>query len=161
MTPANGQQPHILAINYSPDLLQNLLTDEGYRVTIQSHLERDLQTFDQLAPDLIVIDYMWATTDDNWSLLQLLRLNLSTKLTPIVLCTGAIKEAEALKEHLRDMRIDVVLKPFDLEQLLNVTATALARYVRADVVRFCLASPRGNPNVPSPSWNICSKSPVV
>lgn len=84
MISSNGQQPHILAINHSPDLLhllQDLLTDEGYRVTIQSHLERDLQNFDQLAPDLIVIDYMWETTDDNWSLLQILRLNPSTNHT--------------------------------------------------------------------------------
>lgn len=68
-----------------------------------------------------------ATTDDNWSLLQLLRLNTSTKHTPIVLCTGAVMQAEALNEHLREMRIDVVLKPFDIDRLLTVISEALAR----------------------------------
>ncbi len=138
MTAANGQQPHILAINHSPevlDLLRDLLTAEGYRVTVQSLLERDLAEVNRLSPNLIVIDYMWATTDDNWSLLQLLRLNPPTAATPIVLCTGAIRQAEALAEHLREMRIDVVLKPFDIERLLNVIAAALARDKSAQIGR--------------------------
>lgn len=62
MVSLDSKQPHILAINHAPDLLlllQDLLTDEGYRVTIQSHLERDLKVFDEIAPDLIIIDYMW------------------------------------------------------------------------------------------------------
>jgi len=138
MTSANGQQPHILAINHSPDLLdllRDLLTDEGYRVSVQSHLERDLATFNHLAPDLIVIDYMWATTDENWSLLQLLRLNPPTVSTPIVLCTGAIREAVEMTDHLREMHIDVVLKPFDIARLLNVIAAALARDKSAQIGR--------------------------
>lgn len=44
-----------------------------------------------------------------------------------MLCTGALEQAEALKEHLREMRIDVVLKPFDLDRLLKVIGEALAR----------------------------------
>jgi CheY-like chemotaxis protein len=138
MTSSNGHQPHILAINHSTDLvdlLRDLLTDEGYRVTIQSHLERDLAQFNHLSPDLIMIDYMWATTDENWSLLQLLRLNPPTASTPIVLCTGAIKEAMELAEHLREMRVDVVLKPFDIERLLKVIAAALARDPSAQLER--------------------------
>lgn len=128
---SNGQQPHILAINHSPDVLQllkELLVDEGYKVTLRSHLDRDLPDINHIDPDLIMIDYMWATSDENWSLLQLLRLNPQTRETPIVLCTGAIKEAISLNAHLREMRIDVVLKPFDIDRLMNVIAAALERH---------------------------------
>jgi len=138
MTAANGQQPHILAVSHFPDLLElwrDLLTEEGYRVTTQSHLERDLAEVNRLSPDLVMIDSMWGTTDDNWSLLQLLRLNPPTASTPIVLCTGAVREAVALAEHLREMRIDVVLKPFDIERLLSVIAVALARDPSAQIGR--------------------------
>lgn len=128
---SNGQQPHILAINHSPDVLQllkELLMEESYKVTLRSHLDRDLPEINHIAPDLIIIDYMWATTDDNWSMLQLLRLNTATRKTPIVLCTGAIKEAIGLNEHLREMNIDVVLKPFDIDRLLKIIAGAIERH---------------------------------
>jgi len=128
---SNGQQPHILAINHSPDVLQllkELLVDEGYKVTLRSHLDRDLPDINHIAPDLIMIDYMWTTSDENWSLFQLLRLNPQTRETPIVLCTGAIKEAISLNEHLSEMSVDVVLKPFDIDRLMNVIAAALERH---------------------------------
>ncbi|HEU0164282.1 MAG TPA: response regulator [Thermomicrobiales bacterium] len=128
MSILDGAQPHILAINHSPEvltLLEELLREEGYRVTTRSHLDRDLRDFSTVSPDLIVIDYMWATDDDNWSLLQLLRMNPATRDIPIVLCTGAVREAQALESHLFEMRIRVVYKPFDIGVLLGVIADAL------------------------------------
>jgi CheY-like chemotaxis protein len=102
-----------------------LLTDEGYRVTTRSHLDRDLQEITGLAPDLIVIDYMWPTTDDNWSLLQLLRLHPPTAQIPILLCTGAVREAQQLESHLADLRITVLYKPFDIDRLTGAVHLAL------------------------------------
>ncbi len=106
--------------------------EEGYKVTLRSHLDQDLPEINLIAPDLIIIDYMWATTDDNWSMLQLLRLNTATRETPIVLCTGAIKEAISLNEHLREMNIDVVLKPFDIDRFLKVIAGAIERHSKQE-----------------------------
>ena len=59
-----------------------LLVEEGYRVTIQVHPERDFALSNELSPGLFIVDYMLPTTDDTWSLLQLLRLNPSTIRTP-------------------------------------------------------------------------------
>jgi two-component system, OmpR family, response regulator VicR len=129
---ANGQQPHIVCINHSPevlDLLQELLEGDGYRVTTRSHTDKDLDAIVALAPDLITLDYMWSSVDDDWTFLQLLRLDRRTAQIPLLLCTGAVREVEALGSHLREMGVAVVFKPFDIDQLLQAVQETLAREV--------------------------------
>lgn len=41
---------------------------------------------------------------------------------PIVLCTGAVREVEALQLHLEEMNIRVVYKPFNIDHL-NATVS--------------------------------------
>jgi len=118
----NGYQPHILAINNDPavlSLFRDLLQEAGYQVSTQNYIDRDLDQIKALKPDLIVLDYMWATEDASWSLLQMLRMNPSTVAIPIVLCTGAVHEVKALEEHLVSMGVTVVLKPFNIDQLVD------------------------------------------
>jgi CheY-like chemotaxis protein len=125
----DGRRRHIVAINNDAmvlGLFRDLLEDEGYRVTTQTYLDKDLAALAQLAPDLIILDYMWAEEDNGWSYLQMLRMNPSTATIPIVLCTGAVREVEALASHLDDMAVQVVLKPFNIDRLVDVIAAALS-----------------------------------
>jgi CheY-like chemotaxis protein len=62
---------------------------------------------------------MWANEDASWSLLQMLRMDPATVAVPIVLCTGAVHEVKALEEHLVTMGVTVVLKPFNIDQLVD------------------------------------------
>ncbi len=120
---------HVLAINNDAGVLavfRDLLEDEGYRVTTRGYAERDLGAIAALAPDLIVLDYMWAGDDNGWSLLQLLRMDRRTAAIPIVLCTGAVREVEALRPRLEELDIRVVLKPFNIDELAATIAEALA-----------------------------------
>ena len=120
---------HVLVINNDPAVvavLRDLLEDEGYRVTTRISPERDLDAIAALAPDLVVIDYMWAEDDGGWSLLQLLRLDRRTAGIPIVLCTGAVREVEALRGRLEELDVRVVLKPFNIDELAATIAEALA-----------------------------------
>ncbi len=130
ITPSrDGHGPHILAINNDQSILtlfRNLLEEEGYRVTTQTYVDKDLAGIKASRPDLIVLDYMWAGEDAGWSLLQILRMDRDTAGIPIVLCTGAVREVEALAPHLQDMGIRVVLKPFNIDHLVAVIAEALA-----------------------------------
>lgn len=124
----DGQQPHILCVNHSPEilsLLRDLLEEEGFRVTTQTHTDKDLDRIAGLDPDLITLDYMWSTVDDDWSLLQLLKLDRRTRMIPIILCTGAIREVEALAEYLQTMDVSVVFKPFDINRLVAAVHEAL------------------------------------
>lgn len=147
--------PHILAVDNDEAVLglfRDLLTDEGYRVTTQVYLERDLSKIVELAPDLIILDYMWPEEDSGWSLLQMLSMNPDTEGIPIILCTGAVREVMALQDHLDSMGIRVVLKPFNIDQLVDVIAevlaTASALPARLDRSHSVLPQADGSP-VPS------------
>ena len=131
--PTNGAgppPPHVLAINNDPSVLalfRDLLEEEGYLVSLHSYVDRDLAGVKELRPDLIVLDYMWANEDASWSLLQLLRMDRETAAIPIVLCTGAVREVEALSGHLTEMGVRVVLTPFNIDRLVEAIAEALDR----------------------------------
>lgn len=121
-------QRHILAINDSDEVLgvfRTLLGEEGYRVTTQRYLLKDMEAIRADPPDLIILDYMWAGDDAGWSMLQMLRMDRTTGKTPIVLCTGAKREIEELGDHLTQQNVRVVLKPFDIDELLAVITMAL------------------------------------
>ncbi len=125
---ADGQQPHILCINHAPEILalmETLLGEEGFRVTTRSRLDKDLDAVAELAPNAIIIDYMWRQSDDEWVFLTLLTMDPRTRHIPLILCTGAVREARELQEHLNEMGIRVVLKPFDINHLVRVVQDAV------------------------------------
>jgi CheY-like chemotaxis protein len=127
---SDGQQPHILCIDHTPEilsLLRDLLEDEGFRVTTLTHTHKDLDQVVALAPDVITLDYMWPSADDDWAYLQLLRLDRRTAHIPIVLCTGAVREVVGLGEQLRRMLVTVVLKPFQIDGLVHAVQDSLGR----------------------------------
>jgi two-component system, OmpR family, response regulator VicR len=127
---ADGKQPHILVINHTPEILaliRELLEDEGFQVSTQSHADKDLDRIGELSPNVIILDYMWSTVDEDWSFLQLLRLDRRTARMPVILCTGAVREVHDLEEHLHTMDVAVVFKPFDIDQLVQAVTDALQR----------------------------------
>jgi CheY-like chemotaxis protein len=118
----DGRRPRIIAINNDPAVLalfRDLLEEAGYQVSTQTYVDRDVSQIKALKPDLIILDYMWANEDASWSLLQMLRMDPATEAIPIVLCTGAVHEVKALEEHLVTMGVTVVLKPFNIDQLVD------------------------------------------
>ncbi|HEV2529166.1 MAG TPA: response regulator [Thermomicrobiales bacterium] len=120
--PSESSQ-HIVAINNSAEVLalfQDLLSDEGYRVTTRVWVDRNVPEIAELKPDLIILDYQWATEDEGWSLLQMLRMAPATTQIPIILCTGAVTHVEDTRGHLHEMQVEVLYKPFNLDQLLGL-----------------------------------------
>lgn len=116
---------HILVIDDSPDILTmftDLLTDEGYRVTTDSFTAEIGLLHDHIRrvdPDLIILDMIIGREDLGWQLIQLLKMSAQTARIPLILCTGAIRQVEELAPHLDDLAIGVVLKPFELDRLLE------------------------------------------
>lgn len=125
---STSDQKHILAINNSSDVLAlftDLLEGEGYRVSTQVYVDHDLPGITASNPDLIILDYMWASEDGGWSLLQMLRMNPPTAKVPIILCTGAVARVGDTEGHLATMGIEVIFKPFNIEQLLETIERCL------------------------------------
>jgi len=121
---ADGRQPHILIINDTQeilDLMQELLEDEGYRVTTSLAL-LDIDKVKKIAPDVIVQDLLFEGTQElGWKFLTLVRLDPVLARIPLVLCTAAVRTVTnpEMAEQLNQKGIRIVLKPFTIEDLLT------------------------------------------
>jgi CheY-like chemotaxis protein len=124
-----GHEPrpkHILVINDTVAILElftALLEDEGFRVTTDGfsvEMGEMLERVKAEQPDLIILDLVVLDEGKGWQFLQLLKMNRTTRDIPVILCTAAAKLVEELQVHLDEMRVGVVLKPFDIDHLLLV-----------------------------------------
>ncbi len=121
---ADGRQPHILVVNDTQeilDLMQELLEEEGYRVTTSLAL-LDIAKVRALAPDVIVQDLLFEGTQElGWKFLTLMRLDPELASIPLVLCTAAVRTVNdpEMAEQLDRQGIRVVLKPFTIDDLLT------------------------------------------
>jgi CheY-like chemotaxis protein len=127
----DGRQPHILIVNDTQeilDLLRELLEEEGYRVS--TFVETlNLTQLKVAKPDVIVQDLLFeGMQDKGWKFLTMARLDPDLRSVPLILCTTAISVVrdEDMAEKLRHLRVRVVLKPFAIEELLEVVAAVLA-----------------------------------
>jgi CheY-like chemotaxis protein len=108
---ADGRQPHVLIINDTQeilDLMKDLL---------------DIDKMKALAPDIIVQDIMFEHSQElGWKFLTLSRLELELARVPLALCTGATQMVKdpAMAEQLDRQGVRVILKPFNIDELLAV-----------------------------------------
>ena len=139
---ADGRQPHVLVINDTQeilDLMQELLEDEGYRVTTSLAL-LDIARVKAHAPDIIIQDLLFeGTQEEGWKFLTLVRLDPELARVPVVLCTAAVRTVNEpeMAEQLNRKGVRVVLKPFTIEDLLTtlsevLTAQTLINQATAD-----------------------------
>lgn len=137
MPPAQCQ--HLLVINDTPAILevfQQLFEDEGYRVTLDTFSSFDtaekLEQVKALCPDVVVLDFIVGGEPLGWQLLQLLRMDPATARLPIVVCTAAVKQVTELGAHLLAKNVQVVLKPFDIDEVLAAVNRALEMGARPE-----------------------------
>lgn len=135
-----GHGGHVLVINDTQEILdafRALLEEEGYRVSLDTFDAADIRKkvadIEAMAPDVIVLDYMFGSEPLGWQLLQLLRMRHQTAHVPIVVCTAAAKSAEEMGPHLRTIGVEVVIKPFEIDAMLSAVARALQPTGRPDV----------------------------
>jgi CheY-like chemotaxis protein len=120
---ANAKK-HILVINDTVAILEfftTLLEEEGYRVSTDGfsiEMTEMLSRIKEDKPDLIVLDFVILDEGKGWQFLQLLKMDRETRDIPVIVCTAAAKMVEELQVHLDDLAVSVVLKPFDIDDLL-------------------------------------------
>ena len=113
---------HIMVVNDSMEFLQlmeELLTDEGYTVAVVESGGGTRAAAKQLKPDLVILDVRLPDMS-GFEVLNLLRLDPETQAIPILVCTAAVRDVQAQEPILRERGIPVLFKPFDLEELLRV-----------------------------------------
>ena len=119
---------HILVINDTQEILElfrELLEEEGYRVTLYSFAIMDMSEVERVAPDLIILDYVFGGERQGWQMLQKLKMRRTTATIPVIVCTAATREVRDIEGYLQAQNISLVAKPFDIEQLFLVVKMAL------------------------------------
>jgi DNA-binding NtrC family response regulator len=134
-----GNGKKIMVVNDTSDILElfrEILTDEGYEVITHAYQIHTLEPVEAVMPDLVIVDQIFGEEKPGWQLIQLLRMTRRTENIPIVVCSAALKQVQELEGHLKNMRIEVVLKPFRINDLLGAIERALnpATQQSADIV---------------------------
>ncbi len=128
MTRRSSSPAHIVALNDSPvllELLTKLLQEEGYRFSGRGVNTRDFPAIVAAAADVIVLDLPTGNEDTGWVLFQMLKAEPATRSIPVVLCTGAVVDIEARPWLLDSIGVQVVYKPFTLQDVLTAITAAL------------------------------------
>jgi CheY-like chemotaxis protein len=131
-TPPDQKPRHVLVVNDTKEILdafRALLEDDGYRVSLDNFSAMDLgeklADVKALAPDAIILDFMFGAEPLGWQFLQLLKMDRTTEALPVVICTAAVRQAQEQEAHLRTLGVEVVLKPFDIDHVLDALRRAL------------------------------------
>ena len=118
----------IMVINDTQEILelfQDLLTDEGYDVVVYSYGIKDLDDVDKVKPDLIILDHIIGGEAVGWQMLQKLKMKRSTAKIPVIVCTAAVNAVTEMEGYLKAKNIGLVLKPFDIDDLLIAVRRSL------------------------------------
>lgn len=122
----------ILVINDTKEILElfrDILQGEmGHDVTLMSYAPDELARIVEEKPDLVVVDFVLGDREmEGWQLIQKLRMNRDTASLPIVACTAAVRQVRESEAYLLEQGIEVVMKPFTIDQLESAVERALAR----------------------------------
>ncbi len=120
----------IMVVNDTPEILDMFLdllhNEAGYEVVVYSYAIMDMREVEGVAPDLIILDYIFGRENLGWQMLQKLRMGRKTANIPVIVCTAATKEVHEIEGYLQSQGIRVVPKPFDIDALLETVKLALA-----------------------------------
>ena len=123
-------QRHIVVVNDTQeilDLFREILEEEGYRVSLYSYAFQDISDIEAMQPDLVILDFVIGGEAYGWQMLQKMKMTRQTMSIPVIVCTAALQLARELGGHLKAKNVGVVLKPFDIDELLEAVAVALAK----------------------------------
>lgn len=129
MSGVRRDQPHVLAVDDDAplgELFRELLAGEGYRVTVAA-VPPSTAEVARLRPDLLLLDLRLGGPEDGWQVIARLAGDPATASVPVVVCSADIEELGRRRAYLTTREIGVVLKPFDLDDLLTAVRRGLAR----------------------------------
>lgn len=116
----------ILVIEQDPmvrDLLCEILDSNGFLALSSDHCIPPDDVC-QLRPDAVLVDPFMAGEPSGWGYLRGLRGHAGLDTLPIVLCTGAHERLREATSADLDVLAGTVLKPFDIDELLDAIAAA-------------------------------------
>ncbi|MHB8619924.1 MAG: response regulator [Chloroflexota bacterium] len=122
-------RPRIAVLNDDPaflELMHMLLEQtEGYEVRVLAETSGSHEILKDWRPDLVILDLVMGQEEAGWKVLELLTLDPSTSAIPVIICSAATQSLKLNEDRLKEYRVGVLPKPFDLEALLAKVETAL------------------------------------
>lgn len=113
----------ILAIDDDASILDMytlLFQGEGYEVQTSKAFFEDVHEIERLAPSLIILDLKASHQFQGPSLLDKIQAYLPTKHIPIIVSTAStLQEIQEQAAYLQQKNIQLLYKPFDIEELLQ------------------------------------------
>jgi CheY-like chemotaxis protein len=99
---------------------------EGWTIAGYSYREVSLTTIQELKPDLIILDFIDHRIGEGWKLLQLLKMEQSTAVIPVIISTTMPLLPAEMQAYLASRDISVVMKPFDVEDFISIAKQVMA-----------------------------------
>ncbi len=127
----NAAEPiRVLVVDDDPGvsrLLERLLTQEGYAVSVAEDAASALAGVESHTPDVILLDVVFPGSD-GFTICERLKRDPATRLTPVVLVTGMTDREHRIRGR-QSGADDFLTKPIDTQELLARVAS-LARLKR-------------------------------
>src|SRR3712207_3622705 len=123
-------RPHIVVVNDNDDflaLVQDLLENEDYEVTVCKRSDHAFQRIKEHMPDLVILDLIFGGEPEGWAVLDMIKLDPQTKDLPVILCSAAVLRLREAKPALDRKGVHCLEKPFELDEFLDAIQRALSR----------------------------------
>src|SRR5437667_1520134 len=121
----------ILVVNDTQEILELfrlLLEEEGYEVILSGFPIQQISDVERINPDLIILDFVFGDKKTGWQMLQMLKMQRSTAIIPVIVCTAALDMVREQEGYLVSQGVHVVFKPFDLDHLETNVKQLLASH---------------------------------
>jgi len=125
---AGAQSRRILVVDDDEHFLgfmRVLLAGEGYDVRAVATVVDAQASIREDRPDVLICD-LWMPDAAPFALVDRLIGERDAESIAIIVCTGALDEAAQARSRLDGLRADVLLKPFDIDDLLTCIDRLLA-----------------------------------
>ena len=119
----------ILIIDDNPDIrsiLQDLISDEGYKTRVAANYNQALAEIDKKLPDVAIIDVK-LDKGDNDGIELLSHIKSKNKDIPVIIISGHANIEMAVKS-LKSGAFEFIQKPFDQERLMNFVKRAVENF---------------------------------
>jgi two-component system phosphate regulon response regulator PhoB/two-component system alkaline phosphatase synthesis response regulator PhoP len=104
------------------EVLDYLLTDEGFDVKSFSHLDGIINHIEEYDPQVILFDIVVPGVEDS-DICRLIKTSKTTKHVPVIVLSTNPKVTATIKDVCAD---EVISKPFDIEELLETIENQIA-----------------------------------
>jgi CheY-like chemotaxis protein len=105
------------------EMIREFLEDEGYAVEIVEEEDQAFELIKERQPALVILELLILDPERGLMVLNKMRLDPQTTHIPVIIASTATQLVRDNEAHLRAKRCDILLKPFDLEELLTMVST--------------------------------------